>query len=132
MREERAGAGAQAGEAGCRRTILVAEPSATVRSLLRAVLQEEGFLVLEADRVRELLSIVAGMEAPLDLVIAGERLLSAGEGGDPARLAALRPGLRLVRLRDGGRSADGGAAIGRPFRRAELLAAVNSQLDPGP
>ncbi len=114
MREERAGAGAQAGEAGCRRTILVAEPSATVRSLLRAVLQEEGFLVLEADRVRELLSIVAGMEAPLDLVIAGERLLSAGREatrpgwrpfgrafawcasgtGDEARTAARRSGAR--------------------------------------
>lgn len=132
MRRERAEAGVRAGETLCRRSILVAETSGTVRRLICAALEEEGFLVLEADSVRELLSIVAGMEAPLDLVIAGESLLSEGQGGNPARLAALRPGLRTVCLLDGERPGvlrGCGAAVRRPFRRAELLAAVVGQLD---
>jgi CheY-like chemotaxis protein len=130
-----------------RRTVLVVDDDSIVRAVVREILEDAGFAVLESDEPNEALSLVA--ETPVDLLITDIVMptMSGFELG--AAVTKARPRLRLLytsgflagSLERVGFRADGGAGARRvdglgqsagfllkPFTPAELVAAANQAL----
>ena len=110
-------------------TVLVVEDEAPVRQLVKAVLERQGYRVLEAPEGRTALALAAQRSEPFDLVLTDLVMpdLRGEELG--AQLSAAYPGIRLLfmsgydfhQLRGAGSLPPGAAFLEKPFTPAELL-----------
>jgi PAS domain S-box-containing protein len=77
-------------------SVLIVEDEPEVRMILARVLRERGYTVLEAANGREALAIAAPADTRIDLVVADVVMPELGGRELAARLAELRPGLRIL------------------------------------
>ncbi|HEX7669161.1 MAG TPA: PAS domain-containing protein [Polyangiaceae bacterium] len=77
-------------------TILLAEDEAPLRSVLRSVLKEAGYFVLDAGSGEDAFAVARGYDGPIHLLLT-DVVMPAMTGPDLAkRLLELRPGLRVL------------------------------------
>jgi CheY-like chemotaxis protein len=118
-------------------TLLLVEDEASVRELLRELLEAAGYVVLEAARPAEALQIAQSRAEPIQLLIT-DVVMPEMTGPELARrLAELRPGLRMLFLSgytegvvaDKGLLRDGAHFLQKPFTTDTLEAKVREVLD---
>ncbi|MDE3225111.1 MAG: response regulator [Nitrospirota bacterium] len=118
-------------------TILVVEDEASVRSLIRAVLQAQGYRVLEADSGEAALALCQGDRSPIDFLVTDVVMPGINGRKLAERLTALRPGVGVLYmsgytedevLHQGVQSL-GAAFLPKPFSAVELTGAVRALLD---
>jgi PAS domain S-box-containing protein len=121
-------------------TILLVEDEEALRKLARIALERFGFRVLVAGDGREALSVAEAAEERIDLLVT-DLVMPAMSGRELAGLLRLRrPGLRVLLVSgyvsdpDLREDLTGGSDgfLQKPFRLAELAAAVRRILDGGP
>jgi len=139
--EEREEAGpvgmAWAGTSRGGETVLVVDDEATVRSVVREILQATGYLVLEAGSGEEALRICAGQEGPIHLLLTDVMMPKMSGPEVAQRLARMRPELRVLYM--SGYSDDalirhglvtqGTAFLQKPFTPDSLAHKVREVLD---
>ncbi|HYL06692.1 MAG TPA: response regulator [Thermoanaerobaculia bacterium] len=115
-------------------TVLVAEDEASIRSLAREILEEQGYLVLEADSADAALQVAERHAGPIHLLLTD--VIMPGKSGVELAAALLtrRPGLRVVYMsgyadRAVETDAPGVAFVQKPFAPALLAERVRSTLD---
>ncbi|HEY8483430.1 MAG TPA: response regulator, partial [Longimicrobiales bacterium] len=76
--------------------VLVVEDEDAVRTLIRKVLEQKGYTVLEARDGQEAIRLSEGHDGPIDLAISD--MIMPGMGGRElaARLRSARPGLKVL------------------------------------
>jgi PAS domain S-box-containing protein len=118
-------------------TVLVVEDEDTVRESTRRVLTRHGYTVLEASNGVEALTLFAGREGPIDVVLSDAVMPQMSGPELASRLAELRPGLPVI-IMSGytdddlmRRGAIGSATpfLQKPFSAERLLGAVRDTLD---
>jgi two-component system cell cycle sensor histidine kinase/response regulator CckA len=77
-------------------TILLADDDESVRRLVRQVLLEEGFLVLEAADGEQALQVAAGYDLSLDLLLTDVMMPNVNGLVLAERLSLERPGIRVL------------------------------------
>jgi CheY-like chemotaxis protein len=77
-------------------TILLVEDEATVRSLAKRVLTQQGYRVLEASDGTVALRLAAGHVGEIDLVLTDVAMPNLGGRGMVEELRELSPGLRVL------------------------------------
>jgi hypothetical protein len=131
-------AGPVATRAEASETLLLVEDEASVRELLRELLETAGYSVLEASGPAEALQIVESRPQPIQLLIT-DVVMPEMTGPELARrLAEMRPGLRMLFLSgytegvvaDKGLLADGAHFLQKPFTGDALEAKVREVLEP--
>jgi two-component system cell cycle sensor histidine kinase/response regulator CckA len=117
-------------------TILVAEDNEALRALLRIGLEICGYHVLAAASGREALRLAALRDGPIALLITGVVMPEIGGPELARRLAARRPGLKVLLLsgpsEEMARLGKDAAILRKPFRPSALVAKVREILDRGP
>ena len=117
--------------------VLLVEDEASVRELLRELLETAGYSVLEASRPGEALRIAQARAEPIQLLIT-DVVMPEMTGPELARrLAEMRPGLRMLFLSgytegvvaDKGLLGDGAHFLQKPFTGDALEAKVREVLD---
>jgi two-component system cell cycle sensor histidine kinase/response regulator CckA len=130
-------AGPVATRAEASETLLLVEDEASVRELLRELLETAGYSVLEASGPAEALQIVQSRPQPIQLLIT-DVVMPEMTGPELARrLAEMRPGLRILFLSgytegvvaDKGLLGDGAHFLQKPFTGDALEAKVREVLD---
>ncbi len=124
---------------GGRGTVLLVEDEPSLRRLARAILEEEGFRVLEAANGSEALGVVERHEGALDLLLTDVVMPELGGPELAARLAPLRPGLRVLYMSGYADSKLGAQrienfaerALLKPFTPRELISRVERELGIG-
>jgi two-component system cell cycle sensor histidine kinase/response regulator CckA len=128
---------AAATPAAASETLLLVEDEASVRELLKELLEAAGYSVLEASRPAEAISLVEARPEPIDLLIT-DVVLPEMMGPELARhLHQLRPGLRMLFLSgytegivvDKGLLNDGAHFLQKPFTTDALESKVREVLD---
>jgi PAS domain S-box-containing protein len=128
---------AAATPAAASETLLLVEDEASVRELLKELLEAAGYSVLEASRPAEAISLVEARQEPIDLLIT-DVVLPEMMGPELARhLHQLRPGLRMLFLSgytegivvDKGLLNDGAHFLQKPFTTDALESKVREVLD---
>ena len=118
-------------------TVLVAEDEDGVRELLRKILTEHGYTVLEARHGRDALMVSERYERPIHLLVTDVVMPEIGGGELARKLSERRPGLRVLFvsgytndevLRRGIPGA-GTAFVQKPFTPESLLRRVRDMLD---
>jgi CheY-like chemotaxis protein len=118
-------------------TILLAEDESGVRNLVRAVLQEAGYTVLEADRGSAALQRSLEHGAEIDLLLT-DLIMPDISGADLAQqLLAQRPKLRVLFMSGhpgdvavrSGVLAEGTPYLPKPFSPSDLARKVRETLD---
>jgi PAS domain S-box-containing protein len=123
---ERAAAAAAAPARG--ETILLVEDETTVRALVRGLLEERGYRVLEAESAERALELAAS-EA-IDLLLTDVRMPGLTGTDLAARLTETRPELRVLFTSGfAGTAVDRVNFLPKPFTSAELAAKVREALD---
>jgi PAS domain S-box-containing protein len=118
-------------------TILLAEDEAGVRSLLRRVLEQNGYTVLEAENGTEALQLCAKHPEPIHLLVT-DLVMPKMNGRELAeRMAQIRPNLQVLYM--SGYTDDaiirqgiqelGTAFLQKPFNPAAFLEKVRQRLD---
>ena len=118
-------------------TLLLVEDEASVRELLRELLEEAGYTVLEASRPAEALQIVQSRTEPIQLLITDVVMPEMTGPALARRLAEMRPGLRMLFLSgytegvvaDKGLLGDGAHFLQKPFTSDALEAKVREVLE---
>ncbi len=120
-----------------RETVLLVEDEAVVRKLLRTVLEEHGYQVLEASHADEALKLARDHPSDLPLLVT-DVVMPGGKGGRELaeELLALRPGLRVLFMSGytddavlrHGLSSEQAAFIQKPFLPAALLTKIRDVL----
>jgi len=119
-----------------RETILLVDDEEEVRAVLRALLQRQGYAVLDAATGTEALQIATAHPGQIDLVVT-DLVMPKMSGHQLAeQLTAMRPGLRVLfisgYLADAAGCGDVGAASGfvqKPFGMSEFASTVRELLD---
>ena len=118
-------------------TVLLVEDEASVRSLARRILREEGYLVLEAENAIEALKVSLMHNGPIQLLLT-DLVMPELNGRELAqRLAPRRPDMRILFMSgytDHAVLRDGDAKIGdrflqKPFTPESLTRKVRQVLD---
>ena len=118
-------------------TVLLVEDQAEVRALVRETLEELGYSVLEAGDGAAGLAVAAPYPGPIHLLATDVVMPHMGGGELAGRLAALRPGLKVLYLsgypddevvRHGVSRAEAGF-LAKPFTPADLARKVREVLD---
>ena len=121
-------------------TILLAEDDPSVRRLVRNILAECGYRVIETEDGLGALAALQRHEQPIDLLLTDVVMPAMGGRDLRAQLAELRPGTPAVFMsgypdRDRDEATldprPGDRVIGKPFTRSELLATLYAVLDGG-
>ncbi len=125
-----------AASAGGHETILVAEDAALIRSLVRAILEEKGYVVLEAAGADEALRVAESHMGPIHLLLTDVIMLGRSGVELAAALVARRPGLRVIYMsgytdRDMDIDAPGAVFLQKPFDTRQLAHHVRAALDQG-
>ena len=118
-----------------RRTVLIVEDEAAIRSLTSRILRRQGYEVLEAVDGADALRVAAAHAGSIDVLLTD--LIMPGMGGAAlaGRIGGARPRLGVVYM--SGYGAEDLAAhgvegpahfLGKPFRPDELLARVEAAL----
>ncbi len=119
-------------------TILLVEDEEAVRSMLRHVLVEAGYSVLDASAGQEALRLAEQTKGPIDLLITDVVMPGMGGGALMERLAGVRPGVKVLFIsgylddavvRQGVSRAEI-AFLQKPFTMAALTARVRELLEP--
>jgi CheY-like chemotaxis protein len=118
-------------------TILLVEDEATVRRFAARTLEALGYRVLEAPGPAEALAVAAAFGERIDLLVTDVTMPGLQGHQLAARLAADRPGLRVLYISGftengvAGRSGfgPGAAFLGKPFSSQALARAVRRALD---
>jgi two-component system cell cycle sensor histidine kinase/response regulator CckA len=122
---------------GGRETVLLVEDEAAVRALVRVVLREGGYTVLEARHGVEALRLAEQHTGPIHLLLSDVVMPELGGRELADRLAALRPGLKILYLsgytddavlRHGVQEAEA-ALLQKPFTPDALALKVREVLD---
>ena len=121
-------------------TVLVAEDEDGVRELLRKVLTEHGYTVLEARHGRDALMLAERYERPIQLLVTDVVMPEMGGGELAQRLTERRPDLRVLYVSGytndevlrRGIPGPGPAYVQKPFTPDELMRRVRGVLDGGP
>ncbi len=118
-------------------TVLVVEDEDAVRRFVRAVLQSQGYRVLEAHSGEAALALCQGDASPIDLLLTDVVMPGMNGRGLAERFAALRPGAGLLYM--SGYTEDealqqgvqnlGAAFLAKPFSAAALAEAIRTALD---
>jgi two-component system, cell cycle sensor histidine kinase and response regulator CckA len=115
-------------------TVLVAEDEAPVRAVVRRILADAGYQVLEAANGEEALALAERHPGKIDLLLAD--LVMPGIGGKELarRLCNRSPATRVLYLSgyfgpSGESEPPQDQFLGKPFTRDELLVRVRAQLD---
>lgn len=125
-----------ADEGGHDEVILVVEDAETIRKMVCAMLSQSGYRCLEACDGEEALQIVERAPDPIDLVLTDVVMPKVGGPELARRLAAIRPGLRIVFM--SGYSEDPivrtiehspSIFLAKPFTAAALMEKVRQTLD---
>jgi PAS domain S-box-containing protein len=119
------------------RTVLVAEDDDGVRSLMRLILQQQGYVVLEARDGHEAEAIGLSLFQPLHLLITDVVMPEASGPAVAEHLTAIFPGMRVLYVSgylDETTAAHGmpqhaGVFLQKPFTPDELLEKVRATLD---
>ncbi len=116
-------------------TILLVEDHAALRQALVTVLEDAGYVVLEAGAGGEAQRAAAEHPGPIDLLLSDIELPDADGMELAEQLRALRPGLRVLIASGFGEQAleakhRGYATIGKPFAMSELVDAIQAVLSP--
>jgi PAS domain S-box-containing protein len=122
---------------GARRTVLVAEDEESVRRLVRAVLEREGWCVLECENGMEALAAFESAEPPVDVLLTDVVMPQMGGRELAAKLLALKPSLRVIFMSgfvDDGELLEGfndrtTPFLQKPFDIAELTSTVRRAMD---
>jgi DNA-binding NtrC family response regulator len=118
-------------------TVLVVEDEDGVRELLWKVLTDHGHTVLEARHGRDALSVAAGYEHPIQLLVTDVVMPEMGAGELVDQLLSTRPELKVLYIsgytndeivRRGVTEPDA-AFIQKPFTSEELMRRVREVLD---
>jgi PAS domain S-box-containing protein len=118
-------------------TLLLVEDEASVRELLRELLESAGYKVLEASRPTEAIELAQSHPDPIDVLIT-DVVMPEMTGPDLARrLVDMRPGLRMLFLSgytegvvvDKGLLRDGAHFLQKPFTSDALEAKVREVLE---
>jgi PAS domain S-box-containing protein len=118
------------------RTILVVEDEASVRRLVRVVLERSGFKVLEATNGRSALALTAEQTEPIDLVLTDVRMPEMGGLELSQRLREARPETRVIFMSgyaspsasEQALMREAGEVLLKPFSPPELLARLREAL----
>jgi len=118
-------------------TVLVAEDDETLRRLIYEILQSSGYAVLEAGRGEEALRLAGEHAGPIHLLITDMVMPGMGGREVAGRLAALRPGTRVLYVSGytddavvrHGVLESGVAFLQKPFVPEALLRKVREVLD---
>jgi signal transduction histidine kinase len=117
-------------------TVLLVEDEDAVRELAREILQERGYVVLEARNGREALEVAARTPGPISLLLT-DVVMPGMSGPDLARRLIIgRPALKILYVSGHpDRAADGearapGLFLHKPFSPEALAAKVREALDP--
>ena len=121
-----------------RETILLVDDEKEVRAVLRALLQRQGYTVLDAATGTEAMRIAASHPGQIDLVVT-DLVMPKMSGHQLAeRLTEMRPALRVLfisgYLEDTAGCGDVGVASGfvqKPFGMSEFATTVRELLDRG-
>jgi nitrogen-specific signal transduction histidine kinase/CheY-like chemotaxis protein len=89
-------AGATGNEPKGSGTILLVEDEALVRELARTILEESGYLVLEARNGREGLAMCEAHEGPIDLLVSDVEMPELGGRELAEGVLRLRPGIKIL------------------------------------
>jgi PAS domain S-box-containing protein len=118
-------------------TVLVAEDDETIRRMIYEILQYSGYAALEAGRGEEALRLAGEHAGPIHLLITDMVMPGMGGRDLAGRLAALRPGVRVLYV--SGYTDDaivrhgvlepGLAFLQKPFKPEALLLKVRETLD---
>jgi PAS domain S-box-containing protein len=117
-------------------SILVVEDEPAIRELIRAALSSRGYSVQLAASAEEALDLIERRRIPIDVLVSDVVLTGLSGPALSARLAALRPGLRVVFITGYGHDALGddvdpeiAEVVDKPFSMDELARKVRSVLD---
>ncbi|HVX66510.1 MAG TPA: ATP-binding protein, partial [Bryobacteraceae bacterium] len=123
----------------CTETVLLAEDQASLRKLVREVLEGAGYTVLAAADARETLHVSESYAPAIDLLVAEMAMPGIGGRELASRVAAVRPGVKVIylsaRAEEAGQSrtqAAGAQVLVKPFTPEALLAKVRQALDRNP
>jgi len=122
-------------------TVLVVEDEDGVRELMWKILTEHGHTVLEARHGRDALTVAAGYNHPIELLVTDVVMPEMGGGELVSQLSSGRPKLKVLYVsgytndevtRRGISQAEGSAFIQKPFTSDELMRKVRAVLDEEP
>jgi PAS domain S-box-containing protein len=116
-------------------TVLVVDDEAPLRAIVRDVLEDSGYRVLEAGDAAAALALAAEHQGPLELLLTDVNMPGRDGAELASRMRELRPGLRVVFMSGevDHPAPDGDAAHGflsKPFTAAMLEQAVRDVLAP--
>jgi two-component system cell cycle sensor histidine kinase/response regulator CckA len=110
-------------------TILLVEDDEAVRKLTRHLLVARGYTVLEADNGMSALQVAEGHPGVIDLLLTDVIMPRLGGPQLFTRLAALRPGLKVVYMSGFSDAETGGAPfLAKPFAGSRLLRIIQDAL----
>jgi PAS domain S-box-containing protein len=120
-------------------TVLVAEDDDSVRKLVRQILEQRGYRVIEARSGREALLATAREPGPIHLLLSDVVMPGTGGGELAARLKKLRPDVRVLLVSGYPPPADRGEDVPpvdgflrKPFQAEQLLDEVRRVLSADP
>jgi signal transduction histidine kinase/CheY-like chemotaxis protein len=87
---------AQVGKLGRGETVLVVEDEANVRQVTRRALEQAGYRVLDANGLIQAVALTRSTPGPIDLLLTDLVLPDGGGGEVAARVAELRPEIRVL------------------------------------
>ena len=116
--------------------ILVVDDEDGIRTLVRKVLERNGFQVSEADSGETALALLGTDPTPIDLLISDMMMPGMGGRALATQIANIRPGTRTLFISgytedadvQSGRLAPGTAFLAKPFQHSALVDAVNRLL----
>ncbi|MCX6603800.1 MAG: response regulator [Acidobacteria bacterium] len=121
---------------GPAKRILVVDDEEGIRTLVRKVLERNGFEVSEADSGETALTLLGTDPTPIDLLVSDMMMPGMGGRALETQVAKIRPGTRTLFISgytedaevQSGRLAPGTAFLAKPFQHSALVDAVNRLL----
>jgi PAS domain S-box-containing protein len=111
-------------------TVLLVEDNLRVRDMIRTVLRQQGYTILEAGHATEALAICDQRQAPIHLLIADAFMPQMSGAELAGRLIPLRPDMKILLL-SGHELEPAAGFLLKPFGVGDLLRKVREVLDQG-